>query len=68
MSLDFGFGVGVDLMVMHDAHRNWELMMILGTDFVGDFRTTKAGDFEGPGGPEDKEAIARERRGGDDDV
>jgi hypothetical protein len=31
-------------------------------------RTMKAKDFEGAGGPEDKEAIARDQRGGDDDV
>ena len=34
---------------------------------MGD-RTTKAKDFEGEGGPETKEELATERRGGDDDV
>ncbi|TVY73311.1 hypothetical protein LSUE1_G006972 [Lachnellula suecica] len=29
---------------------------------------TKARDFEGVGGPEDKEAVARQQRGGDDSV
>lgn len=29
---------------------------------------TKARDFEGVGGPEDKEGLRREERGGDDDV
>jgi hypothetical protein len=28
----------------------------------------KAGDFEGVGGPEDKERLDRETRGGDDEV
>jgi len=33
-----------------------------------DGQPTKARDFEGVGGPEDKEEIARAERGGDDDV
>lgn len=32
------------------------------------YRQTKAGDFEGVGGPEDKLAAAQLERGGDDDV
>ena len=31
-------------------------------------RTTKARDFEGEGGPEDKRRMHEEERGGDDDV
>lgn len=29
---------------------------------------TRDYDFEGPGGPEDKERLRAERRGGDDDI
>lgn len=35
---------------------------------VGGCRTTKARDFEGLGGPEDKQALDRRDRGGDDGV
>ena len=31
-------------------------------------RPTKARDFEGAGGPEDKARLAQENRGGDDDI
>lgn len=32
------------------------------------YRQTKAGDFEGVGGPEDKLKVAETERGGDQDV
>lgn len=35
---------------------------------MGCFRPTKAKDFEGPGGPEDKARLKAEARPGDDDV
>lgn len=35
---------------------------------LGSGQPTKARDFESVGGPEDKSALDRENRGGDDDV
>jgi len=47
---------------------NREIPVEEGGDILQNGQTTKARDFEGPGGPEDKEAIARTDRGGDDSV
>lgn len=47
---------------------NREIPVQDGGDVLPSGRTTKARDFEGEGGPEDKAARARSDRGGDNDV
>ncbi|KAM3075215.1 hypothetical protein ACMFMG_007336 [Clarireedia jacksonii] len=50
------------------AGDNREIPVEEGGDIGANGQPTKARDFEGPGGPEDKARIAAETRGGDDDV
>ncbi|CZR59872.1 uncharacterized protein PAC_09766 [Phialocephala subalpina] len=50
------------------AGDNREIPIEEGGDPLGSGQPTKARDFEGVGGPEDKSALDRENRGGDDDV
>jgi len=50
------------------AGDNREIPVEEGGDVMKDGRTTKARDFEGQGGPEEKQALAMEERGGDDGV
>ncbi|KAK6440675.1 hypothetical protein LTR95_003102 [Oleoguttula sp. CCFEE 5521] len=50
------------------AGNNREIPVEEGGDVLKSGQTTKASDFEGRGGPEDKAWEANEVRGGDDDV
>lgn len=47
---------------------NREIPIEEGGDIKRNGQPTRARDFEGEGGPEDKDAVARTDRGGDDDV
>ncbi|KAI9743898.1 MAG: hypothetical protein M1818_002632 [Claussenomyces sp. TS43310] len=50
------------------AGDNREIPVEEGGDIGNNGRPTKARDFEGPGGPEDKQALDRQTRPGDNDV
>ena len=47
---------------------NREIPVEEGGEMRRDGQATKARDFEGVGGPEEKEELERRERGGDDDV
>ncbi|RAO71284.1 uncharacterized protein BHQ10_007296 [Talaromyces amestolkiae] len=55
-------------MANHGGSGNKKIPPQEGGDYDARGRMTKAKDFEGPGGPEDKMKIVEERRPGDDGV